>query len=96
MYRRNSQSIGDVIKQFINESNLENKIFEQKIIRLWPEIMGPQIAEMTTNIYVKNKVLYISVSSSVLRNELLMCRSTLVKSINKRIGTELLSNVIIR
>lgn len=96
MFRRNSQSIGDVIKQFINESNLENKIFEQKIIRLWPEIMGPQIAEMTTNIYVKNKVLYISVSSSVLRNELLMCRSTLVKSINKRIGTELLSNVIIR
>ena len=96
MFRRNSQSIGDVIKQFINESNLENKIFEQKIIRLWPEIMGPQIAEMTTNIYVKNKVLYISVSSSVLRNELLMCRSTLVKSINKSIGTELLSNVIIR
>lgn len=80
----------------MNKSNLESKIFEQKIIRLWPEIMGPQIAEMTTNIYIKNKILYVSVSSSVLRNELLMCRSTLLKSLNKRVGADVITNVMVR
>lgn len=96
MIRRNTQSIGDVIQEFLNKSNLESRIFEQKIIRLWPEIMGPQIADMTTNIYIKNKVLYVSVSSSALRNELLMCRGTLVKSLNKRVEAEVITDVVVR
>ena len=80
----------------MNKVNIEYKIIEQENVRLWLEIMGRQIAEMTINIYSKNKIFYVSVSSSVLRNELLMCRSTLLKSLNKRVGAEVITNVMVR
>ncbi|MGL4292844.1 MAG: DUF721 domain-containing protein [Bacteroidales bacterium] len=96
MNRRNTESIGDVIRAFLKDANLESKIFEQKLLRVWPEVLGDEMASYTASLYIRNKTLYVQLTSSVLRNELMMCRSRLVKSLNEKVGAEVINNIIFR
>lgn len=96
MFRRNTESIGDVIRAFLKDANLESKIFEQKLLRAWPEVLGDEMASYTSQLYIRNKTLYVQLTSSVLRNELMMCRTRLVKSLNERVGAEVITNIIFR
>ncbi|MEG1617845.1 MAG: DUF721 domain-containing protein [Bacteroidales bacterium] len=94
--KRNAQSVGEVIQEFLKGANLEAKIFEQKLLRAWPEVLGHEMASYTANLYVKNKTLYVQLTSAVLRNELMMCRERLIKSLNERVGAEVITNIIFR
>ncbi len=96
MLRKNAQSIGDIIKQTLKNRNLESKVFEEKILKLWPEILGAEIASYTDQLFLKNKTLYVKITSSALRNELYMCRSRLVNTINQHLGASVIETIIFR
>lgn len=96
MIRKNTESIGDVIRAFLKDANLESKIFEQKLLRAWPEVLGDEMASYTSHLYIRNKILYVQLTSSVLRNELMMYRTRLVKSLNEKVGAEVITNIIFR
>ena len=97
MMRRNVQTLGDAIREFFEDNaELRGKILEIRVIRAWGEILGPMVAQYTRNIYVKDKVLYVSLTSSVLRSELVLCRERLVKSLNDYAGSEVIQDIVIR
>lgn len=97
MKRRNSQTIGEVIRDYFQENReLYEKILEIRIQRAWGEVLGPMIMQYTRTVYVKNHILYVSLSSSVLRSELTLCRERLVKSLNEYAGSTVITDVVIR
>ena len=51
--------------------------------------MGKNAASLTSKLVIKNKVLYVYLDSSVLRNELLMMREKLISRINEMAGERL-------
>ena len=94
MMHRNAQTLGDAIREFFEDNaELRGKI---RVMRAWGEILGPMVAQYTRNIYVKDKVLYVSLTSSVLRSELVLCRERLVKSLNDYAGSEVIQDIVIR
>lgn len=96
MQRKEAQSVGEIIAQFLKEQNLDLKINETKIIKGWPLLMGESIAQYTTGLYIRDKVLTVQLSSSVLRNELMMCRHMIIKRLNNYAGSEVIINIIFR
>ena len=50
--------------------------------------------QYTRNIYVRDKVLHVSLTSSVLRSELTLCRERLVKSLNDYAGASVITNIV--
>jgi len=95
MMHRNAQTLGDAIREFFEDNaELRGKILEIRVMRAWGEILGPMVAQYTRNIYVK--VLYVSLTSSVLRSELVLCRERLVKSLNDYAGSEVIQDIVIR
>lgn len=54
------------------------------------------IARYTTNIYIKNQVLFVHLSSSVLRQELMMSRQLLIRNLNSQVGAQVIVNIIFR
>lgn len=94
MQRKNAQSLGDVIKEFLKENNWDGKFQERRIVNLWKVLLGNNVAQYTTSIFIKNKILYVKISSSVLRGELQMCREMLIKRINEHVGEEVVNNII--
>lgn len=97
MRRKNTQAIGDVLRDFF-EANavLREKILETRIERAWREVLGPMVMQYTRNVYVRGHVLHVSLTSSVLRSELTLCRERLVKSLNDYAGATVIHDIVIR
>lgn len=97
MKRKNAQTLGEVIRDFLEENrSLREKIYTNRIERAWGEVLGTMVLQYTRNIYVKNRILYVSLSSSVLRSELTLSRERLVKSLNAHAGAEVIDDIVIR
>lgn len=83
MRKQNAQNIQDILKDFMQENPaIRSRIMENRVVTAWNTILGPSVKHYTRSVFVKNKVLHVSLNSSVLRNELMMSKEKLVKSLN--------------
>lgn len=97
MIKRNTQPISEILRDiFEDNTKLYEKILEIRIQRAWGEVLGPMVMQYTRNIYVKDHVLFVSLTSSVLRSELTLCRERLVKSLNEYAGSAVIRDIVIR
>jgi predicted nucleic acid-binding Zn ribbon protein len=96
MRRSKTISLAEAMKDYIKEMNLEGKLNEVHLINSWEETVGKAIASRTTKIYIKNRVLYVHLNSSVVRNELLMLRETLKDKLNEKAGSEVITDIVLR
>lgn len=92
----NNQPIDKLFEAILKQNGIWQKFLEQKIINNWSTIVGNKIAKSTTRIDISGRKLYLSVDSSVLRNELLMLRSNLIDIVNSKAGDNIIDDVIIR
>jgi len=97
MQRTQALPISEILGDFYKENpQLRQKIFEVRIQRAWSDILGTMIMRSTQQLFVKNSVLHVFLNSSVLRNELLLNRKRLLKSLNEYAGEEVIKDIIIR
>lgn len=97
MRKRNTESIGEVLKQFFEENAFfKRKLAESRVVTGWPKLLGKGIASYTTNIYLKQGVLFVHLSSSVLRAELLMAKERLIKNLNDHAGMQVVNDIVFR
>ncbi|MEZ5102915.1 MAG: DUF721 domain-containing protein [Draconibacterium sp.] len=96
MRRSNIQSIGDVLREYIKESKLEHKLKEVDVVQSWEELLGKTIANYTQDVSLKNKVLFVKISSSVVKNELFMMREEIRRKLNEKAGEEMVSQIIFK
>lgn len=96
MKRNNTEQIGDVLRQFLRQQGLETPLNEYRLVDAWKDVVGPVIARYTTNLFIKNQVLYVSLSSSVVRQELMMGREMLVRNLNAQVGSQVIVNIVFR
>ena len=76
--------------------NLGDKLSEVGVINSWEETVGKAISSRTTKIYIRDHILYVHLSSSVVRNELLMLREALREKLNQKAGTEVIKEIVLR
>ena len=91
-----SKSFKDALVGFLKDARLEQKFKEKKLIYSWRELMGTTIANRTKKLYVKNKVLYVSLSSSVLRHELTMAKDKMLQIIDVNFGINTIEDIVFR
>lgn len=93
MQRHEPQSIGDVLRDVLEETSLQNRMDELKAADMWKHVAGENIAALSSKPYVKNGVMSIGVPNASLRNELHMNRSRLKEIINQNLGKEVLKEI---
>lgn len=96
MRRKNTQTIGEVLGEYLDTMKLGRKLKESRIEKDWKEILGNNAASLTRKVYIKNGVLYAHLNSSVLRNELLMMRETLITRINEKAGEKIVTKIVLK
>lgn len=96
MRRNNTQSLSEVIREFVKGSSIERKLKETDVVQSWEELLGKTIAGYTKNVTLKNKVLFVEITSSVVKNELFMMREEIRLKMNERAGEELVSTIIFK
>jgi predicted nucleic acid-binding Zn ribbon protein len=96
MLRSNTHKLSDLIKFYKKKHQLEQGIGETRVINAWPNVVGTIIAKKTKNIEVKNRKLYISLNSSVVRNELILLKQDLIKRLNEEAGSNTINDIYFR
>jgi predicted nucleic acid-binding Zn ribbon protein len=83
----------DLVDRFLRAYRLDGKMEEMNIINNWEEIIGKAIANRTKSVRIHEKVLYIDMNSSVMRDELQQSKSLLMLRVNEYAGKEIVMNV---
>ncbi|MCQ2343269.1 MAG: DUF721 domain-containing protein [Paludibacteraceae bacterium] len=89
-------SIGDIIIQYFREQGLEESIMGERLVELWPQVMGAQVARLTGTIEVKEQVLYVQIRSAALRQQLFECRTALINKLNEAVGGTAIKDIRLR
>lgn len=96
MKRNNAEQIGKLIQSFLRQESLETPLNERRLINSWTEVLGPTIASYTRDLYIRNQVLYVHLTSAALRQELMMGRDLLVRNLNAHVGAQVITNIVFR
>ncbi len=96
MRKSNTESLSNILKNYIQENNLERKLNELDLIKSWEEVMGKTVTRYTKNIYIQNNTLFVETTSPVLRNELLMMKEDIRTRLNETVGEEIIRTIIFR
>ena len=77
------QSIEDVLRQFKSNNKIEKGLDNVKLTVLWAELMGPGVQAYTRSVKLVRDTLYVSISSSVLREELNYGKDNIIAMLNE-------------
>jgi hypothetical protein len=96
MRRSKTITLAEALHDYIREMNLEGKLSEIGIINSWEGVVGKAISSRTSRIYIKDHVLYVHLTSSVVRSELLMLRQALKDKLNEKAGSVVIKDIVLK
>lgn len=98
MSRRENDNLSmkDALSAFIQKNKLEKGMDKVDAREAWARLMGNGVNNYTTSVELRNDTLFISLSSSVLREELSLGKSKIISMINEEIGKELVKKLVLR
>lgn len=92
----NDSPIGDVLKQFISDNQLQSGIDQVDVERAWLTLLGNGVKSYTRRVTFKNGTIYAELTSAVLREELSYGKAKIVSMINEELGREVVREVVLR
>lgn len=90
---RAPKHIGASLRGVIKDLGFEKKLDQVRIIRVWPEIVGDNIANVAVAERVYEDILYVKVKSATWRTELLFQKRNILERINNKIGKNIIKDI---
>ncbi|WP_300105246.1 DUF721 domain-containing protein [uncultured Alistipes sp.] len=96
MRRTKTLLLGDLLEEFFRRPYVAAKVAEGKLPETWRQVVGDRAADLTTELRLERRILYVRIQSSVLRSELFCQRDALRDALNRQAGMRLVNAVIVR
>jgi len=96
MKRKDVRKIDSLLQQFVKANRLEKGLAEYRLIKSWPDLLGVSVAKKTKSLRIQNRKLFVTLHSSVVRNELSMMKDALIPKLNEAAGMDVIDDVILR
>ncbi len=90
------RSLSETLHEFIQENRLQKGINKVDVEEAWVRLMGPGVNTYTTAIELRNDTLFVSLSSSVLREELSLGNTKIITLLNEALGRDLIKKLVLR
>ena len=87
------QPLKEVIDKFLKAYAWDGKMKEMDVVAAWPELMGIAVANRTKEIRIQSKKLYLTIDSSVMREELLLGKQIIIDRLNQYAGQEIVNDI---
>jgi predicted nucleic acid-binding Zn ribbon protein len=89
-------SFGSILAGLAHRLGLESKLFEARLRRHWPDIVGEPIATHTRPDQIRFKKLYVFVHNSVWLQQLTFLKPVLLQKVNAMAGEPLVTEIVLR
>ncbi|MGB7392798.1 MAG: DUF721 domain-containing protein [Pricia sp.] len=98
MAKRNNDNLnmGEALREFIKENRLQKGMDKVEVREAWANLMGNGVNNYTSAIELRGDTLFISLSSSVLREELGLGKSKIITMLNEELGRDLVKKLVLR
>lgn len=92
----NQNTVGDVLKHIIETNKLQTGLNQIDVREAWKNLMGNGVNSYTKDVILKGNILYVSLTSSVLREELSHGKSKIITMINEELRRDVVRDVVLR
>jgi predicted nucleic acid-binding Zn ribbon protein len=96
MRRTKEISLKEAIAEFLEKNKLNRRLEQTEIFERWNTVLGPTIANRTTHITMRGKTLFVTLSSSALRQELSMSQTLILKSLNEGMSHDVVEKIVFK
>lgn len=92
----NENTIGDVLKFIIKDNKLQPGMNQISVKEAWQSLMGNGVNSYTKSVALKGTILYVELSSAVLREELSFGKSKIIAMLNEELRRDLIKEIVLR
>jgi len=96
MKRKEIKRIDSLMDMFVKANNLEKGLAEYRLSKSWKDLLGVSVAKKTTSLNIHKRILFVSLNSSVVRNELEMMKESLIPRLNEAAGAKVIDDIVFR
>ncbi|WP_396182740.1 DciA family protein [Flavobacterium sp.] len=92
----NESTISDVLKVFIENNKLQSGMDKIDVEKAWKDLMGNGVNTYTKEVILKGSTLYVTLTSSVLREELSHGKQKIIIMLNDELRKDVVKELVLR
>ena len=93
MFKRDVQSLADIVAQCLRHDGLETPLQQRRLIDSWGKVAGRAIEKYTGEKFIRNQTLFVKILNPALRADLSMMRERFVKNLNVEAGAQVSTDI---
>ena len=90
---RELQRVGSILERALKNMSLEGKLKEHEVWNVWDGIVGKHVSRNAQPESMRNKILFVRVSTSPWMQQLSYMGEGIVEALNKRLGAPLVEGI---
>ena len=91
-----TKSMRELLNLFIEKRRLKGRLYQHQVKAAWVKAMGPTISGYTKDIKLVRKVLYLTVESAALKQEMNFSKDKIKDIMNAELGEDYIQKVVVR
>ena len=91
----NNIELKNLINTFLKKNKLEKGLLNIEVKKAWFDLMNNGVANYTSDVSLRNKTLYIKLSSPALKEELSYAKEKLIKLINEKLEEDVVEKIVL-
>lgn len=93
--KKDAAPLQEAFEELLKAYRLKDKFDEKVLINAWPELMGKTVASRTSGLYIKDKKLFVKITSGPVKAELNMNRTKVLDLIANKFGKGIIEDIVI-
>ena len=93
MFRREVQSLADIVAQCLRHDGLETPLRQRRLVDSWGKVVGNAVERYTGDKIIRNQTLFVKILNPALRADLSMMRERLVRNLNVEAGAVIITDI---
>lgn len=96
MQKEGESTLREALGEFTKSKKIKKGYKQLLLQKFWEKKMGEMINSYTEKLYVRGDILYVTISSSPLKQELDLGRDKIITMIEKEFGKDYISKLVLR
>ncbi|MCM0060328.1 MAG: DUF721 domain-containing protein [Algoriphagus sp.] len=92
--KKEAAPLGEALQDLFKTYKLDKAYQENVLLASWPKLMGKTIADRTGNLYIKEKQLFVKITSGPVKKELQLHKSKVLALIESEVGKGIVNEII--
>lgn len=92
--KKEAAPLEEAFQELLKAYRLEGKFREKSLIHEWGDMVGKTISDRTQSVFIRDKKLFVKLSSGPIKREIQMNKSKILQLIEDRFGKEVVTDLI--